>query len=192
MAIWSKVKDATARREHLRAEATYRSEVDAWAALYQWSVERCDSAAGRKLPTVDFPLPLRKGERPIAWFSGVELIQPRSTRITNYGSVSYRVGDRTRARAGQARSISVEEEATVDTGLFALTSERAVFTGSKRNVEWSFSKLVGVIYELGDTVIHVSNRQRSSGVRYPQVASDDIHFYLTLAIRSFQQTDRQF
>jgi hypothetical protein len=90
-----------------------------------------------------------------------------------------------RYRTGVTRGtyVSGDERPTIiDTGMFTVTSQRALFVGAKQSREWAWSKLVGFHDDDGEhwTGIAVSNRQKVSGVSYGAAEAYKIRFYLEL------------
>ena len=71
--------------------------------------------------------------------------------------VSYRVG----ASRGQMHVIGTEIQ-TQDEGTLTVTSHRAVFAGTRKTVEVSFAKLLGMNVYNDGIQFHVSNRQNPS------------------------------
>ena len=83
--------------------------------------------------------------------------------------VSYRVG----ASRGQMHVIGTELQ-TQDEGTLTVTSHRAVFAGTRKTVEVSFAKLLGLNVFNDGIQFHVSNRQNPSLFRVdsgPMVAA---------------------
>lgn len=83
--------------------------------------------------------------------------------------VSYRVG----ASRGQMHVIGTEIQ-TQDEGMLTVTSHRAVFAGTRKTVEVSFAKLLGLNVYNDAIQFHVSNRQNPSLFRVesgPMVAA---------------------
>ncbi|MEY2420006.1 MAG: hypothetical protein QOI95_73 [Acidimicrobiaceae bacterium] len=136
---------------------------------------------------------LKRSETYVGTLTGVSLIQPRvgpSHSRTNYGGVSYQLTSRTRLRTGQYRTThtpGVESPTLVDDGAVSLTSQRVIFQGANRSIEWQFSRLLGYTHSASDpsTFIQVSNRQRTSGVLYDWTTADWFRFRLGWAISIF-------
>ena len=90
-----------------------------------------------------------------------------SFRIAN--GVSYRVG----ASRGRMHVVGTELQ-TQDEGTLTVTSHRAVFAGTRKTVEVSFAKLIGLNVFNDGIQFHVSNRQNPSFFRVesgPMVAA---------------------
>ena len=78
----------------------------------------------------------------------------------------------------------VEHPAVVDVGTFTLTSNRAVFTGSKQTREWAWPKLISVTHasDANWTMLSVSNRQKVSGIGYDDAHADLCRFWIDFAV----------
>jgi hypothetical protein len=78
-------------------------------------------------------------------------------------------GIRFRVGAMQGQSIPGEElQMDKDQGVVMLTSQRLIFTGPVKTQEWDFDKVLQVscTQDQADYFINVSNRQKTSGVRF--------------------------
>jgi hypothetical protein len=80
------------------------------------------------------------------------------------------------------RSADATRPMVVQAGSVAITSHRIVFNGQKRR-EWSYDKLVDVTHPApGQTMLLVSNRQKSSGVDYSGPSAERVRVLIDLAI----------
>jgi myo-inositol-1-phosphate synthase len=75
-----------------------------------------------------------------------------------------------------------------DQGLVKLTSQRLIFAGAIETSEWQFSKMLSVAMteERNDFLIGVSNRKKTSGLRF---SSSDAKFFariFAMALYSFE------
>ena len=133
------------------------------------------------------------GEEVILVMDGVSLIETKKTGSTFKGGsagLSYRLTKRVSVRTGtfQGQSIpGVEIPAIVDTGQFVVTTQRAVFTGSKQSREFDFKNLLSVSrQEIGrdHSVLYLptSNRKTVSGVGTGESSLDVIQSRLTIAL----------
>jgi|SRR5215211_3317710 len=84
-------------------------------------------------------------------------------------------------QAGRAEAPSV-----TDTGLLVVTNQRCVFVGPKRTTEWAYSKLLGYSLD-GEAVamFNVSNRQKTTGVKYNVESEPQIDATIAAAIARF-------
>ncbi len=132
----------------------------------------------------------KPGERVFVELSGCGLVEPRSAGGHYQGGtagVSFRIMKGVYYRVGQQRGTYVsgpEQQTLVDQGTAVVTNQRIVFMGPKYTREWHFSKLIGHYHGDGATYIHVSNRQRVSGIYFgddPRVRFR-IDFAIALAV----------
>jgi len=149
------------------------------------------------------PIALKKDER--MFFSvvgGALLVEPRRTaghwegrtqsvsvHVPGTKSMRYRVG------GNRGTYVQGEEVPTpIDEGSFTITSQRAVFVGSKASREWLWSKLLGVTHasDAPWTAIAVSNRQKVSGVAVDAANIDTVRFWIDLAIANATGTRDEF
>lgn len=102
--------------------------------------------------------------------------------------VSYRVG----GHRGTYRP-GPETQQVVDQGTIVITNQRVVFQGAAKTREWGFSKLKGVDHAegTGATMIHVSNRQKVSGVFYGTDPEHWGHFRFRLDLALAQFSDQR-
>ncbi len=79
-----------------------------------------------------------------------------------------------RVRVGSFRGHMVpgeEMQLDKDQGLVKLTNQRLIFSGSITTTEWAFSKLLSAVRteDGNDFLLGVSNRKKTSGLRFSQV-----------------------
>ena len=103
------------------------------------------------------------------------LFEPRRTPgryVGGYSGFSTKVTKGLRFHTGTTRGTyqpGPEVQTVVDQGIWHVTTTRAVFVGSKRTIEWPWSKLVAIDTSLDCAVtLAVSNRQKVHGVGYDQ------------------------
>jgi hypothetical protein len=67
-----------------------------------------------------------------------------------------------------------------DQGVVMLTTERLIFTGPLKSQQWDFDKLlmVSTTPDESDYFINVSNRQKTSGVRFDPVVGREFNRFL--------------
>jgi hypothetical protein len=94
-----------------------------------------------------------------------------------HSGFSFRVAKGMRYHTGSTRGRSVVVGTHVvaeDTGYLSVTSHRAVFVGTRKTLEHSYAKLVGMnVYEDGVT-FSVTNRQKASTIQVPPGHADVI------------------
>ena len=84
------------------------------------------------------------------------------------GGVSFKIAPGVRYRTGQTRGRSVVVGSQIvieDSGVLSVSSQRAVFIGSRKTVECAYSKLVNVEVFTDGIQFHVSNRQKPTLLR---------------------------
>jgi hypothetical protein len=181
------------KHKERRAELSAQADAQAAAqvdALLAWCIDRTREVVDNVPSAVSTSTPLKAGERALLELDGVQLVEPRraggqwkggtqgvSVHIPGTRSARYRVGS-TRGHYVQGE----EKPTVIDTGLFTITTRRAVFVGSKQSREWTWAKLTGMHDEPGVawTAIGVSNRQKMSGVAYSAERAVEVRFYLEL------------
>lgn len=120
-----------------------------------------------RLPRVSAPgVLLKAGEEAYGAF-GANLVRERDVRQFRGGSsgVSVPVGFGIRYRVGSFRGQSVvigTELVTQDTGVLFVTSQRALFTGRVKTLEFRHDRLVGLEQYTDGLRLNVSNRQTAS------------------------------
>ena len=194
MGIVDRFKKSREASRHARAERRYRSAVDAWGSHAALLATRYSQAANPDLLAQGSRgFAPRSGEAALGSWSGVDLIAPKQTRVSNWTSVSYQATSKTRVRIGGGTSTVVEDSAVVDRGTLAISNQRMVLMGSRRTIEWEFRRLIGGEHiGSNQTLIFISGRQKTYGVRYPFSYSDDIRFALELGIEMFSGSADQF
>jgi hypothetical protein len=138
---------------------------------------------------------LKKGELATFIFRGVGLVEPRRTPGQWSGGshgVSIHVAKGLNYRVGQSRGTYTQGEerpTVIDTGNFLVTDQRFIFAGSKRTIEWSYTKLVGFSLEqAGMSIFNVSNRQKASGVAYATAIDHIVDAVVAAAVARYQGT----
>ena len=97
------------------------------------------------------------------------------------GGVRFRVG----AMRGQAIP-GIELQVDKDQGVVMLTTHRLIFTGPTNTHEWNFEKLLmlSTTDDESDYFISVSNRQKTSGVRFDPATGREFNRFLGSATAS--------
>lgn len=167
-------------KEHEKAVADWQAEQE---LLDRVAGVARDAARGGAGALVGAGIILKNSEAPL-WAGTGALIEPRrqpGRYVGSYSGVSFRVAPGLRYSVGGSRGRYVpgpEVQTPVDSGRVAITSQRVTFLGSRTTREWVFSKLVGVdASKDGKTLlIHVSNRQKVSGLHFKKVTDDFVTF----------------
>jgi hypothetical protein len=102
------------------------------------------------------------------------------------GEVAYCVAE----DAGLVQPDGAEPLTASDSGLFVVTDRRCVFVGPERSTEWAYSKLLDYSLE-GDSVamFRVSDRQKTTGVRYTVESTPHIDATIAAAVARFHGED---
>ena len=186
-----------AKRAAKRAKAAYELE------LYEW--EREDEVLNQALEIFqdassgdepdDQSLTQKKGELVLWTGQGTYHVAGRTPSTFSGGSqgfsiplvagIRYRVG----SFKGQMTP-GVEMQMDKDQGMVKLTNQRLIFAGPIATTEWAFSKLLSSFSnpDRDDFIFGVSNRKKSSGLRF--TAGDGYAFahLFALALHSYENT----
>jgi len=185
-----------ANRAIKKAKAAYES------ALYEWNRENDvltqaldifkDASSGSEPD--DHSLAQKKGELVLWTGQGIYHVAGRTPSTFSGGSqgfsiplvagIRYRVG----SFKGQMTP-GVEMQMDKDQGMVKLTNQRLIFSGPIATTEWAFSKLLSSFSnpDRDDFIFGVSNRQKSSGIRFtPQDGYAFAHLF-ALALYSYEK-----
>ena len=185
-----------ANRAIKKAKAAYES------ALYEWNRENdvltqaldifTDASSGSEPD--DHSLAQKKGELVLWTGQGIYHVAGRTPSTFSGGSqgfsiplvagIRYRVG----SFKGQMTP-GVEMQMDKDQGMVKLTNQRLIFSGPIATTEWAFSKLLSSFSnpDRDDFIFGVSNRQKSSGIRFtPQDGYSFAHLF-ALALYSYEK-----
>ncbi len=93
--------------------------------------------------------------------------------------VSYRVGGHKGTFVAGPEVLKM-----VDEGTAVVTNQRVAFQGAGKTREWLFTKLIGVDHDpqRGMSMLHVSNRQKASGLAYGEEISDAFRLRMDVAL----------
>jgi hypothetical protein len=155
-------------------------------AVAEASAEDFDSAG-------DAPILLKKGEFPILVVTSIGLVEMGREGGSYQGvsqGVSFRVAKGVSYRVGGHKGKFVpgpELLKMVDEGMAVVTNQRVVFQGAGKTREWLFTKLIGIDHdpERGMSMLHVSNRQKASGLAYGEEISDAFRLRMDVALAHF-------
>lgn len=97
--------------------------------------------------------------------------------------VSIPIGGGVRFRVGAMKGTAIpgqELQMDKDEGIVMLTNERLIFTGPVKTQEWHFDKLLmlSTTPDESDYFINVSNRQKTSGVRFGPATGREFNRFL--------------
>jgi len=164
-----------AKRAAKRAKAVYESQ------LYEWERENqvltqaleifTDASSGDEPD--DHSLAQKKGELVLWTGQGIYHVAGRTPSTFSGGSQGFSIplvaGIRYKVGSFQGRMIPGEEmQMDKDQGMVKLTNQRLIFAGPIATTEWAFAKLLSSFSnpDRTDFIFGVSNRQKSSGLRF--------------------------
>lgn len=120
----------------------------------------------------DCPVPLKRGEVGHATVAAELLKEVAVSEWQGRSSgVSFRIASGVRYHVGSTRGRSVVVGSRIevaDSGMLTVTSQRAVFQGSKRSLEFAYPKLLDITPYSDGVRLAVSNRQTPSIFRIPR------------------------
>jgi hypothetical protein len=185
-----------ANRAIKKAKAAYES------ALYEWNRENdvltqaldifTDASSGSEPD--DHSLAQKKGELVLWTGQGVYHVAGRTPSTFSGGSQGFSIplvaGIRFRVGSFKGQMTpGVEMQMDKDQGMVKLTNQRLIFSGPIATTEWAFSKLLSSFSnpDRDDFIFGVSNRQKSSGIRFtPQDGYAFAHLF-ALALYSYEK-----
>jgi hypothetical protein len=151
------------------------------------------TAASKGEDSVPNTLMQKSGERTLWSATGIfhETGRTPSTYVGGSSGVSIPVVAGVRFRVGATKgSIIPGEELQMDKdqGVVMLTSERLIFTGPVKTQEWNFDKLLqaSTTPDESDYFLSVSNRQKTSGVRFSPTIGREFNRFLGSAISAHE------
>ena len=185
-----------ANRAIKKAKAAYES------ALYEWNRENdvltqaldifTDASSGSEPD--DHSLAQKKGELVLWTGQGIYHVAGRTPSTFSGGSQGFSIplvaGIRFRVGSFKGQMTpGVEMQMDKDQGMVKLTNQRLIFSGPIAATEWAFSKLLSSFSnpDRDDFIFGVSNRQKSSGIRFtPQDGYAFAHLF-ALALYSYEK-----
>jgi hypothetical protein len=185
-----------ANRAIKKAKAAYES------ALYEWNRENdvltqaldifTDASSGSEPD--DHSLAQKKGELVLWTGQGIYHVAGRTPSTFSGGSQGFSIplvaGIRFRVGSFKGQMTpGVEMQMDKDQGMVKLTNQRLIFSGPIATTEWAFSKLLSSFSnpDRDDFIFGVSNRQKSSGIRFtPQDGYAFAHLF-ALALYSYEK-----
>ena len=164
-----------AKRAAKRAQSVYQSELFEWERENQvlnQALEIFTAASAGSQPD-DQSLVQKKGELVLWTGQGVYHVAGRTPSTYSGGSQGFSIplvaGIRYRVGSFKgSMTPGVEMQMDKDQGMVKLTNQRLIFAGPIATTEWAFSKILSTFSnpERTDFIIGVSNRQKSSGLRF--------------------------
>jgi len=169
-----------ATNEYNRLHTIWQEDVDTLTKLIT-----VFTAASNGEDSVPNTLMQKKGEHTLWSATGIfhETGRTPSTYVGGSSGVSIPVvaGIRFRVGATKGQIIPGEElQIDKDRGVVMLTTERLIFTGPTKTQEWNFDKLLQLSTndDESDYFINVSNRQKTSGVRFDPTTGREFNRFL--------------
>jgi hypothetical protein len=190
------IADFKAKRAAKRAQANYELE------LYEWERENqvlaqalaifTDASSGSE--PEDHSLVQKKGELVLWSGHGIYQVAGRTPSTFSGGSqgVSIPIVAGIRYKVGSFKgrmTPGVEMQMDKDQGMVKLTNQRLIFAGPIATTEWAFAKLLSSFSNPArtDFIFGVSNRQKSSGLRFsPEDGYAFAHLF-ALALYSYEK-----
>ena len=164
-----------AKRAAKRAQSVYQSELLEWERENQvlnQALEIFTAASAGSQPD-DQSLVQKKGELVLWTGQGIYHVAGRTPSTYSGGSQGFSIpivaGIRYRVGSFKGQTIpGVEMQMDKDQGMVKLTNQRLIFAGPIATTEWAFAKILSTFSnpERTDFIIGVSNRQKSSGLRF--------------------------
>ena len=164
-----------AKRAAKRAQSVYESALLDWERenkVLNQALEIFTAASAGSQPD-DQSLVQKKGELVLWTGQGVYHVAGRTPSTYSGGSQGFSIplvaGIRYRVGSFKgSMTPGVEMQMDKDQGMVKLTNQRLIFAGPIATTEWAFAKLLSTFSnpERTDFIIGVSNRQKSSGLRF--------------------------
>ena len=164
-----------AKRAAKRAQSVYESALLDWERENKVLAQALDifTAASAGSQPDDHSLVQKKGELVLWTGQGVLSVAGRTPSTFSGGSQGFSIplvaGIRYRVGSFKGTTIpGVEMQMDKDQGMVKLTNQRLIFSGPIATTEWAFSKLLSSFSNPArtDFIFGVSNRQKSSGLRF--------------------------
>ena len=190
------IADFKAKRAAKRAQANYELE------LYEWERENqvlaqalaifTDASSGSE--PEDHSLVQKKGELVLWSGHGIYQVAGRTPSTFSGGSqgVSIPIVAGIRYKVGSFKgrmTPGVEMQMDKDQGMVKLTNQRLIFAGPIATTEWAFAKLLSSFSNPArtDFIFGVSNRQKSSGLRFSPEDGYAFAQLFALALYSYEK-----
>jgi hypothetical protein len=184
-----------AKRAAKRAQAVYQSELFEWDRENQVLSQALDifTAASAGNEPDDHSLVQKKGELILWTGQGIYHVAGRTPSTFSGGSQGFSIplvaGIRFRVGSFKGQMIpGVEMQMDKDQGMVKLTNQRLIFAGPIATTEWSFSKLLSAFSnpDRTDFIFGVSNRQKSSGLRFSREDGYVFAHLFALGLHSYE------
>ena len=115
-----------------------------------------------------------------------------SRYVGSSSGVSIPIVKGVRYRVGSTRGTLIpgeEYQMDKDQGTVLITTDRVIFNGSLKTQEWQISKILGAARSSDETdfIINVSNREKSSGVRFNTASGREFSCFLALTMSAAEE-----
>jgi hypothetical protein len=185
-----------ANRAAKKVRAIYQSELFEWERenqVLKSALAIFTGASQGKEPN-DQSLSQKKGELVLWTGNGIfhEAGRTPSRYVGGSRGVSIPIGAGIRFRVGnfQGQMVPGEQmQIKKDQGLVKLTNQRLIFSGPITTTEWAFSKLLSSFSNptRDDYIFGVSNRQKSSGIKFSPQDGYTFGYLFALALHSYEK-----
>ena len=184
-----------AKRAAKKAQAIYELEQYEWERenrVLNAALDIFTSASKGEEPN-DLSLAQKKGE--LFLWSGNAIYHEAGRSASTYvgGSSGFSIplvaGIRYRVGSFKGRVVPGEEmQIDKDSGIVKLTNQRLIFTGPLATSEWAFAKLLSSFSnpDRTDFIFGVSNRKKSSGLRFTPEDGYAFAYLFALALHCFE------
>ena len=176
----AKRADRAALNEYNRLHDIWQEDVDTLKKLIT-----VFTAASNGEDSVPNTLMQKPNERTLWTATGIfhETGRTPSQYVGGSSGVSIPIGGGIRFRVGAMKGQVIpgeELQVDKDQGVVMLTTERLIFTGPIKTQEWNFDKLLQLSTneDESDYFISVSNRQKTSGVRFDPTTGREFNRFL--------------
>jgi hypothetical protein len=187
--------DFKAKRAAKRAKADYELELFEWDRENQVLAQALEIFTGASSGSEpdDHSLAQKKGELVLWTGYGIYQVAGRTPSTFSGGSqgVSIPIVAGIRYKVGSFKgrmTPGVEMQMDKDQGMVKLTNQRLIFAGPVATTEWAFAKLLSTFSnpERTDFILGVSNRQKSSGLRFSPEDGYAFSHLFALALYSYE------
>ena len=187
--------DFKAKRAAKRAKADYELELFEWDRENQVLAQALEIFTGASSGSEpdDHSLAQKKGELVLWTGYGIYQVAGRTPSTFSGGSQGVSIpivaGIRYKVGSFKGQTIpGVEMQMDKDQGMVKLTNQRLIFAGPIATTEWAFAKLLSTFSnpERTDFILGVSNRQKSSGLRFSPEDGYAFSHLFALALYSYE------
>jgi hypothetical protein len=189
------IADFKAKRAAKRAQAVYELELYEWDRENKVLAEALEifEGAAKGYEPDDNSLVQKKGE--LVLWAGTGIYHEAGRTASRYvgGSSGFSIpivaGIRYRVGSFKGQVVPGEEmQMDKDQGMVKITNQRLIFSGPISTAEWSYAKLLSTFSnpERNDFIFGVSNRKKSSGLKFSNEDGYVFAHLFALALHSFE------